>query len=82
METVHEIVTDKELDTVWANANFGTMKKRDVVKFGLLKCACDYHQGYTLTQIIIELGLATAKGRLTKKGKRYLWLAFDNDSRI
>ena len=82
METIVEIITDEELSDVWANANFGGMKPRDVVRFGLLKCACEYYQGHTSTQIITELGLIDKDYKLTAKGRQYLWLAFEADGTI
>ncbi len=75
-ERVEDIISDDEIERVHANANFGSMTKRDVVNQGVLKCASGYYQGSTSTQIITEHGLVDAKYRLTKKGKRYLWAAF------
>jgi hypothetical protein len=74
--SVEEIISDKEIEIVHANANFGSMSKRDVVNFGVLKCASGYYQGHTSTQIIKEHGLVDANYRLTRKGQRYLWEAF------
>lgn len=82
METIIEIVTDEELGDVWANANFGGMEPRDVVRYGLLKCACGYYQGHTSTQIITVLGLIDKDYNLTAKGRQYLWLAFDSEGTI
>jgi len=73
---VEEIISNEEIDHIHGNANFGTMKKRDVVNLGVLKCASGYHQGYTSTQIVKEHGLITNKYKLTQKGKMYLWMAF------
>ena len=82
MDTVNEIVTDSEMIIAIGNANFGIMENRDVIQYGLLKCACGYYQGHTSTQIITELKLITKAYKLTAKGKRYLWIAFNNNSRI
>lgn len=71
-----DIISDEEIERVHANANFGSMSKRDVVNQGVLKCASGYYQGSTSTQIITDHGLVDSKYRLTKKGKRYLWVAF------
>lgn len=71
-----EIITDKEIECVHANANFGSMSKRDVVNQGVLKCASGYYQGHTSNQIIKEHGLVNGKYKLTAKGKEYLWAAF------
>jgi len=71
-----DIISDEEIKKVHANANFGARGKRDVVNYGVLKCASGYHQGHTSTQIIKEHGLVTEKYKLTKKGRQYLWAAF------
>ena len=74
-----DIISDEEIERVHANANFGSMGKRQVVNQGVLKCASGYSQGYTSKQIIREHGLVTKDYRLTKKGKRYLWAAFNTE---
>lgn len=75
-EKPEEIITDEEIERVHANANFGSMSKRQVVNQGVLKCASGYYQGSTSTQIITEHGLIDDKYRLTPKGRMYLWAAF------
>ena len=80
-DEVTEIIPDADVDRVWGNANFGSMTKRDVIKYGLLKCACGYYQGFTSKSIITELGLISEKYELTAKGRLYLWAAF-NDSNL
>lgn len=74
--SVQDIITDEEIIKVHANANFGSMDKRDVVNLGVLKCASGYNQGHTSRMIIQEHGLITPKYRLTAKGRSYLWEAF------
>ncbi|MBL4800290.1 MAG: hypothetical protein JKY45_00250 [Emcibacter sp.] len=73
---VEDIISDDEIDRVHAYASFGDISKRDVVRYGLLKCASGYHQGHTTGQIIKEHGLVGKNMTLTKKGRRYLWAAF------
>ena len=63
----------KEIDNVWGNANFGTMGRIDVVKHGLLKIASGYQQGHTSKCILTELRMITENGRMTKKGRYWLW---------
>ena len=72
------MVTDKQLDNAWGNANFGeSVTKRNLVKYTLLKCASGYYTGKTAKSIVEELGLVKeAKWELTKKGKEYLYEAF------
>lgn len=80
--TPESIITDEEVERVHANANFGTMTKRDVVAFALLKAACGYHSGGTARSIIIEHGLTSNPSNpmnvptLRKKGREYLWACF------
>lgn len=73
---VSEIIPDNEIDRVHANANFGSMEKRDVVNLGVLKAACGFYQGSTSRAIITEHGLINKDYKLTDKGQRYLWAAF------
>lgn len=74
------IISDLEIERVHANANFGNVDKRDIVNYGVLKCACGYRQGHTSTQIIKEHGLVSETYKLTKKGRKYLWSVFGDDS--
>lgn len=76
MTEEQEIISDEKIDEIHGNANFGSTSKRDVVRFGVLKCASGYYQGSTSTQIITEHGLVSSKYKLTKKGQKYLWAAF------
>lgn len=77
---IREMVTEEEIDTVWGNSNFGSMSKMDVVKFGLLKCASGYYQGYTSKGILKDLGLITETYKLTRRGKFCLWEFFGKNS--
>jgi len=77
---VYELISDEEIERVHANSNFGSMSKRDVVNYGVLKCASGYHQGSTSAQIIREHGLVGGNYRLTEKGKQYLWEAFGRNA--
>ena len=73
-----DIISDEEIERVHANANFGSMGKRQVVNQGVLKCASGYHQGSTSNHILRDHGLVTKNYRLTNKGQRYLWAAFNS----
>ncbi|MCK5614179.1 hypothetical protein KAR91_70595 [Candidatus Pacearchaeota archaeon] len=75
---VVELICKQTLTKVFANANFGSSSKRDVVRYALLKVACGYDNGHTAQSIINELGLCTKKLTLTKKGREYLYEAFRN----
>jgi len=76
--SMQEIISDSEIERIHANANFGSMEKRDVVNLGVLKCASGYYQGCTSRTICEEHGLIDKKYNLTPKGKAYLWEAFGN----
>ena len=79
--SAEEIISDEEVETVHANANFGPVTtKREVVNYGVLKCASGYHQGSTSNAIIKEHGLVNDGYELTAKGRTYLWEAFSNNS--
>ncbi len=74
--TPKDIISDDEIEHVHANANFGSISKRDVVKYTILKYACGWHSGSFARSIVKEHGLLTKADTLTKKGKRYLWASF------
>lgn len=85
VETKHptqEIISDDEIVSVHANANFGDQDKREVVNEALLKAACGYHNGHTAQQIITEHGLvrgvSSRRPPLTDKGKKYLYEVYCN----
>lgn len=78
-----KIISDEEIERVHANANFGSMSKRDVVNEGVWKAACEWHMGHTMATIIVEHGLAkwrkeVSQPYLTAKGKKYLFAALRN----
>lgn len=78
MKGINEIVTDEQLDAVFANADFGNVTKRKVVKYSLLKYACGFSTGHTAKSILKELNLINDKGKLLSMGKLYLWAAFED----
>lgn len=74
-----EIITDEQVETVHANANFGDTQKRAVVDEGVLKYALGFSSGHTQMVILQEHGLlscARDTQRLTKKGQEYLRALF------
>ena len=77
--TPEEIITDEEISRVHGFANFGNMSERDVVNFGVLKCACGYYQGSTSRAIITEHRLINKKYLITQKGREYLWAVFGDN---
>lgn len=74
-QTTLDIVSNEEIERVHANANFGSMGKRQVVNEGVLKYASGYHCGYTQVCILQEHGLVyssmSRKQGLSEKGIKY-----------
>lgn len=77
MESVQDLVTDKQIELAWGNANFGDgPSKREIIANTILKCASGYHTGHTAKCIVEELGLVTKDWNLSQRGRRYLFAAF------
>ncbi len=66
-----KVVTLEQVNNAWGNANFG-LKAEDRIAYlkqALDKVNRDYRNGWTMTQILMELNLLTKKRRrLTKRG--------------
>ncbi|AXC36499.1 hypothetical protein HOT57_gp55 [Pseudomonas phage phCDa] len=73
-DTIEELVTEDELIRAFLGTNFGGTPNRIIVRQALLKAAVGWHQGYTSTCILKELGLLEDDYVLTSKGRMYLWL--------
>lgn len=67
------VITEADLDKVWGNANFGSTDRMAIVRESLLKRACGYHDGHTITCICQELGLITKSLQLTSLGRYNLY---------
>ena len=81
--TTTELLSDDLIEKAFENTNFGSMTKRDLVRYGLLKVASGYYNGYTLKSILMELGLIHSQtGNITKLGKQYLYEAFSNGTSV
>jgi hypothetical protein len=78
----HKAVTLAEIEKVWGNSNFGSMSKIDVLRFGLLKCACGYHQGHTSRTILWQLGLVSKRYHVTNRGWFCLYEFFKGNSNL
>lgn len=79
MEGVKDIVSDEEVAESFKGTNFGSMSGREVIRHGCLKIAGGFYQGHTSNTILVELGLKKSydKNELTKKGRRYLYYAYN-----
>jgi hypothetical protein len=82
-----DIITDKAIDIVWDNADFGAnQSKRGMIAQSLLKVACGYETGSTIRDIMNELGLISISRsvypegdnivKLTQLGKEFLYEAY------
>lgn len=71
-----EVVSDDELEQAFRNTNFGVSDHRTLLHVGVLKKACGYHCGHTITTIMTELGLIGIGGVPTKKGRRMMQIAY------
>lgn len=73
-----EIVSEAELQMVFSGTNFGTTEHRHLLHQAVLKKACGYHCGHTITTIMRELGLICKKEPLlpTRKGRDLMRIAF------
>lgn len=71
-----KIVSEAELQMVFAGTNFGTTEHRHLLHQAVLKKACGYHCGHTITTIMRELGLIGVPGLPTKKGRELMRVAF------
>lgn len=69
-------VTDEDIEIAFRNTDFGGANHRSLLEQGVLKKTVGYHSGWTLTQIMIKIGLTTEKGNITKKGRDFMFEAF------
>lgn len=72
-------VTDAQIQDAFQGTSYGGRDHRKLVEQGLLKRNAGYYCGHVLTTIMVQLGLLTEKGRVTKKGHRFLYAAFRDD---
>ncbi len=58
--------------------NFGSTDYVQIVREGLLKVACDYWNGHTLTNILINLGYRKQDdNKLTDLGRKVLYQLYE-----
>ena len=80
MEKTSDILTENQINLIWGNANFGNDKsiedKHKLIAKGLLQCVSGFSTGYTIQQILEELGLVLQTRELSQRGKRYLYAAY------
>ncbi|MEG0002633.1 hypothetical protein [Comamonas sp.] len=73
-----EVVSEEELIAAFRGTNFGTTEHRHLLHQAVLKKACGYHCGHTITMIMRDLGLICKKEPLlpTRKGRDLMRIAF------
>ena len=71
------VISEAELQMVFAGTNFGTTEHRYLLHQAVLKKACGYHCGHTITAIMLELGVISKKEPLlpTRKGRDLMRIA-------
>jgi len=69
-------ITDEQIAAAFAGTNFGNADHRKLLEQGVLKRWAGYYSGHTLTMILQTLGLTTAKGAVTAKGRQFAFAAF------
>lgn len=87
VNSVSDLVSDEQMHAAFENTNFGCTDFRGLISQGSIKALAGWHQGHTLTCILVELGLInwnrqTDKIKVTAKGKHYIWLSFRNTPRV
>ena len=75
-------LTDDVIEKAFEGTNFGRTDYREFLGYSVLKKACGWHCGHTITTIMIEMGLITPKkGGLTKLGRMFLSDCYDDPLR-
>lgn len=70
-------VTDEEIEQAFLGTDFGGTDHREVLSLSVLKKALGYHCGWTVTDIMLRMGLTKEDGTLTDRGKLFCYDAFD-----
>ncbi|MFY2599417.1 hypothetical protein ACOTHJ_21415 [Achromobacter xylosoxidans] len=77
MADTTKVVSEHDLEIAFLGTNFGGADHRKLIEIGVLKKACGYCCGHTLTQIMIRLKLIGTRGNLLKRGRELLRAAYD-----
>jgi len=73
-------ISDDQIINAFTNTSFGTADHRKLLEQGVLKMQAGYRSGHTLFLIMIELGLVTSSHYVTKKGRRFIFRAFEDQA--
>ena len=80
MDKTKDIVTDRQIELAWGNANFGANhNKRHIIANAMLKYVCGFDTGHTIRCICEDIGLMTPHGEVSYRGKAYLWAAYSGN---
>lgn len=75
-------LTDDVIENAFEGTNFGRTDYREFLGYSVLKKACGWHCGHTITTIMIQMGLITPKNKtLTKLGRMFLSDCYDDPLR-
>ena len=69
------IVSDEDIVRAFEGTNFGTDNHRELLHVGVLKKACQYHCGHTITTIMRDLGKAKVKSDSLLREQLASWFA-------
>lgn len=73
-----EVISNEELQQAFSGTNFGTDDFRGLLHVAILKKACHYHCGHTITTIMKDLRLIGTNGQPLKRGIELLRAAYSN----
>ena len=75
-------ITDEVIADAFGGANFGRTDYREFLGYSVLKKACGWHCGHTITTIMVGLNLITPEPhKLTKLGRMFLSDSYDDPLR-
>jgi hypothetical protein len=76
-------ITEEVIQKAFEGTNFGRTDYRQFLGYSVLKKACHWHCGHTITSIMVELKLIGPKtNRLTKLGRMFLSDCYDDPRRV
>ena len=76
MADTSHVVSAAELRTAFLGTDFGGADHRKLIEIGVLKTACGYGSGHTLTQIMIGLKLIGSNATVLKRGRDLMRAAY------
>ncbi len=71
-QTPTEILPDRDIKLAGVTSDFGSRTQRAMIYEGVLKVACGYRSGSTVTELLTKLDLMLYN-TLTNRGARLLW---------